>query len=88
MIARISRSLKPGRPVARKTPVKRNRFIQLSGGTTNVNGELEEMARALPAEGLRHGSGADPGKTSVTAERFLDSVTAVSHMADRTKFRS
>jgi hypothetical protein len=36
--------------VAGKAPVKRNRFIQLSGGTKSVNRELE--ARALA--GLRH----------------------------------
>ena len=33
--------------VSGKAPVKRNRFIQLSGGTKSVNRELEEKARAL-----------------------------------------
>jgi len=33
--------------VAGKTPVKRNRFIQLSGGTRSVNRELATKARAL-----------------------------------------
>jgi hypothetical protein len=33
--------------VAGKAPVKRNRFIQLSGGTRSINRELEEKARAL-----------------------------------------
>jgi hypothetical protein len=33
--------------VSGKAPVKRNRFIQLSGGTRSVNRELEEKARAL-----------------------------------------
>jgi len=33
--------------VAGKTPVKRNRFVQLSGGTRSMNRELEEKARAL-----------------------------------------
>jgi hypothetical protein len=33
--------------VAGKSPVKRNRFIQLSGGTRKVNRELEAKARAL-----------------------------------------
>jgi hypothetical protein len=33
--------------VTGKAPVKRNRFIQLSGGTRSVNRELEEKARAL-----------------------------------------
>jgi hypothetical protein len=34
--------------VAGKTPVKRNRFVQLSGGTRTVNRELEEKTRAAP----------------------------------------
>ena len=33
--------------VAGQAPVKRNRFIQLTGGTRSVNRELEEKARAL-----------------------------------------
>lgn len=33
--------------VAGKTPVKRNRFVQLSGGTRSVNRALETKARAL-----------------------------------------
>jgi hypothetical protein len=33
--------------VAGKAPVKRNRFIQLSAGTTSINRELEAKARAL-----------------------------------------
>src|SRR6266568_4545783 len=33
--------------VAGNAAVKRNRFIQLSGGTKSVNRELEEKARAL-----------------------------------------
>jgi Transposase DDE domain len=33
--------------VAGKVPVKRNRFLQLSGGTRSVNRELEEKARSL-----------------------------------------
>ena len=33
--------------VAGNAPVKRNRFIQLSGGTRSVNRELEAKARAL-----------------------------------------
>ena len=36
--------------VAGQTPVKRNRFIRLSGGTRTVNRELEDKARAV---GLR-----------------------------------
>jgi hypothetical protein len=33
--------------VAGQVPVKRNRFIQLAGGTRSVNRELEAKARAL-----------------------------------------
>ena len=33
--------------VAGKTPVKRNRFVRLAGGTRTVNRELEDKARAL-----------------------------------------
>jgi hypothetical protein len=33
--------------VAGKTPVKRNRFISLSGATMSVNRDLEAKARAL-----------------------------------------
>jgi len=33
--------------VAGQTPVKRNRFVQLSGGTRSVNRDLEAKARAL-----------------------------------------
>jgi hypothetical protein len=38
---------KAERAVAGKAPVKRNRFIALSGGTKSVNRALEEKARAL-----------------------------------------
>ena len=41
--------------VAGKAPVKRNRFIQLSGGTKSVNRELEDKARSPGRDqGLRH----------------------------------
>jgi hypothetical protein len=39
---------KAEKAVAGKTPAKRNRFVQLSGGTRTVNRELETKARALP----------------------------------------
>jgi hypothetical protein len=39
---------KAERAVAGKTPVKRNRFVQLSGGTRSVNRALEAKARAWP----------------------------------------
>ncbi len=38
---------KAGKAVAGQVPVKRNRFIRLSGGTRTVNRELEDKARAL-----------------------------------------
>jgi hypothetical protein len=38
---------KAEKAVAGKTPLKRNRFIQLSGGTRKVNRALEEKARSL-----------------------------------------
>jgi hypothetical protein len=33
--------------VAGQTPVKRNRFVQLSGGTKSINRQLEAKARTL-----------------------------------------
>ena len=39
--------------VAGNAPVKRNRFIQLSGGTRSVNRELEDKARALAGRSCR-----------------------------------
>jgi len=55
--------------VAGKAPVKRNRFIQLSGGTKSVNRELEEKARALAGiKGYVTNLAACPDGTPVTAE--------------------
>ena len=55
--------------VAGKTPVKRNRFIQLSGGTRTVNRELEDKARALAGlKGYVTNLRACPDGTPVTAE--------------------
>lgn len=42
-----AQAAKAEQAVAGNAPVKRNRFIQLSGGTKTVNRELEEKARAL-----------------------------------------
>src|SRR5215469_2326677 len=53
--------------VSGKAPVKRNRFIQLSGGTRAVNRELEAKARALAywlAEVI------EPGLAPKTYERY------------------
>jgi hypothetical protein len=55
--------------VAGKTPVKRNRFIQLSGGTRSVKRELEEKARALAGiKGYVTNLRACPDGTPVTAD--------------------
>ena len=55
--------------VAGKTPVKRNRFVQLSGGTKTVNRGLEEKARALAGlKGYVTNLQACPDGTKVTPE--------------------
>jgi Transposase DDE domain len=55
--------------VAGKTPVKRNRFIQLSGGTRKVNRKLEDKARALAGlKGYVTNLRACPDGTPVTPE--------------------
>jgi Transposase DDE domain len=55
--------------VAGKTAVKRNRFVQLSGGTRSVNRELEDKARALAGlKGYVTNLAACPDGTRVTPE--------------------
>ena len=55
--------------VAGNAPVKRNRFIQLSGGTRSVNRQLEEKARALAGlKGYVTNLRACPDGTPVTPE--------------------
>jgi hypothetical protein len=55
--------------VAGKAPVKRNRFIQLAGGTRSVNRELEAKARALAGiKGYITNLAACPDGTPVTAD--------------------
>jgi hypothetical protein len=55
--------------VAGKTPVKRNRFVQLSGGTRSVNRELEAKARSLAGlKGYITNLRACPDGTPVTPE--------------------
>jgi DDE family transposase len=55
--------------VAGNAPVKRNRFIQLTGGARSVNRELEEKARALAGiKGYITNLHACPDGTPVTAE--------------------
>jgi len=62
--------------VAGKAPVKRSRFIRLSGGTKAVNRELEEKARALAGiKGYITNLRACPDGTPVTA----DFVTGAYH---------
>jgi hypothetical protein len=60
---------KAERAIAGQAPVKRNRFIQLSGGTRSVNRELEAKARALAGiKGYITNLAACPDGTPVTAE--------------------
>jgi hypothetical protein len=60
---------KAEKAVAGQAPVKRNRFIQLSGGTKTVNRELETKARALAGiKGYVTNLRACPDGTPVTAE--------------------
>jgi Transposase DDE domain len=60
---------KAEKAVAGKAPVKRNRFIQLSGGARSVNRELEAKARALAGlKGYVTNLRACPDGTPVTAE--------------------
>jgi hypothetical protein len=60
---------KAEKAVAGKTPVKRNRFIRLSGGTRSVNRGLEGKARALAGiKGYVTNLRACPDGAPVTAE--------------------
>jgi len=60
--------------VAGKAPVKRNRFIRLSGGTRTVNRQLEEKARALAGlKGYVTNLAACPDGTPVTANFVIGS---------------
>ena len=60
--------------VTGQAPVKRNRFIQLSGGTRAVNRELEAKARALAGiKGYVTNLRACPDGTPVTAEFVIGS---------------
>ena len=55
--------------VAGKTPVKRNRFVRLAGGTRTVNRDLETKARELAGlKGYVTNLRACPDGTPVTAE--------------------
>jgi hypothetical protein len=60
--------------VAGNAPVKRNRFIQLTGGTRSVNRNLEAKARTLAGlKGYITNLAACPGGTPVTAEFVIGS---------------
>jgi hypothetical protein len=60
--------------VAGKTPVKRNRFVRLSGGTRSVHRELEDKARALAGlKGYVTNLRACPDGTPVTPEFVIGS---------------
>jgi Transposase DDE domain len=64
---------KAERAVAGKVAVKRNRFVQLSGGTRTVNRALEAKARALAGlKGYVTNLAACPDGTPVTAEFVID----------------
>jgi hypothetical protein len=65
---------KAEKAVAGASPVKRNRFVQLSGGTRNVNRTLEAKARALAGlKGYVTNLQACLDGTPVTAEFVIDS---------------
>ena len=64
---------KAERAVAGQTAVKRNRFVQLSGGTRTVNRALEAKARALAGlKGYVTNLAACPDGTPVTAPFVID----------------
>jgi hypothetical protein len=65
---------KAEKAVAGTTPVKRNRFVQLTGGTRSVNRTLETKARALAGlKGYVTNLQACPDGTPVTAEFVIGS---------------
>src|SRR3954451_7045418 len=64
---------KAERAVAGTTPVKRNRFVRLTGGTRSVNRTLEGKARALAGlKGYVTNLQACPDGTPITAEFVID----------------
>jgi hypothetical protein len=64
---------KAEKAIAGKTAVKRNRFVQLSGGTKTVNRVLEAKARALAGlKGYVTNLAACPDGTPVTAQFVID----------------
>jgi hypothetical protein len=64
---------KAERAVAGTAPVKRNRFVRLTGGTRSVNRPLEAKARALAGlKGYVTNLAACPDGTPITAEFVID----------------
>ena len=64
---------KAEKAIAGKTTVKRNRFVQLAGGTRAVNRTLEAKARALAGlKGYVTNLAACPDGTPITAEFVID----------------
>jgi hypothetical protein len=64
---------KAEKAVAGQTAVKRNRFVQLAGGTRKVNRALEAKARALAGlKGYVTNLGACPDGTPISAEFVID----------------
>ena len=67
--------------MAGKVPVKRNRFIRLSGGTRSVNRELEEKARVLAGlKGYVTNLAACADGTPVTAEFVIGAYHRLFHI--------
>jgi hypothetical protein len=72
---------KAEKAVAGKTPVKRNRFVQLTGGTRSVNRTLEAKARALAGlKGYVTNLAAYPDGTPVTADFVIDAYHRLFHI--------
>jgi hypothetical protein len=64
---------KAEKAVAGQTAVKRNRFVQLTGGTRKVNRALETKARALAGiKGYVTNLAACPDGTAITADFVID----------------
>jgi hypothetical protein len=72
---------KAEKAVAGKTAVKRNRFVQLSGGSRKVNRTLEAKARALAGlKGYVTNLQTCPDGTPVTAEFVIDAYHRLFHI--------
>ena len=72
---------KAANAVAGKAPVKRNRFIKLTGATKSVNRQMEAKARALAGlKGYLTNLAAGPDGTPVTAEFVIDAYHRLFHV--------